>query len=279
MRDKNHQDLSSDKPDAWSLLESNEPPVMPVYPDLSSKRVLITGGASGIGAYFVAAFVAQGADVSFISLPSDDGAGLCKRVAKKLGKAPTFIPCDIRDVQHTQDQISELLVERGAVDILINNAARDTRHDLLSLSEAEWDDSLQTNLRPCFFVTQSVAVAMKEQRRGSIINVGSNSALLGIAGYPAYVAAKAAIHGLTRAFASELGEFGVRANTLVPGWVMTQRQKQLWVTPESLEECLRDQSLKSTISGVDIAQSALFLASDSASMVTGQQLIVDGGRV
>jgi NAD(P)-dependent dehydrogenase (short-subunit alcohol dehydrogenase family) len=119
---------------------------------------------------------------------------------------------------------------------------------------------------------------MRKQGRGSIINVGSNSAILGLSGYPAYVASKAAIQGLTRALARELGPDGIRVNSLIPGWVMTERQKQLWVTPEALQACMDQQSLKATISGVDVAQAALFLASNASSMITGQSLIVDGGR-
>ena len=169
--------------------------------------------------------------------------------------------------------------EFGAISVLINNAARDTRHDLVNYSSDEWDKAMHTNLRPHFFTAQAVIEGMRKMGSGSIINLGSNSSILGLSGYASYVTAKAGIIGLTKALARELGPDGIRANSLIPGWVMTERQKELWATPEAVAQCLEEQSLKRTISVEDIAQSALFLASDVSSMITGQMLIVDGGRV
>ena len=248
------------------------------YPDLDGRHVFVTGGGSGIGAYFVHAFATQGARVSFVSLHADAGEALCAAVAAAGAPRPSFTACDIRDAGALQAVISARAEAAGPVSVLINNAARDQRHTVDSLDVAGWDDLMATNLRPQFFAIQSVAAEMKARGDGAIINVGSNSANLGLAGYPAYVTAKAAITGLTKALARELGPHGVRVNALIPGWVMTAKQKALWVTPEGLAECLDQQSLKRTIDGEDVAEAALFLASRAAGMITGQALIVDGGR-
>lgn len=248
------------------------------YQDLAGKSVLITGGGSGIGAEFVRAFVGQGANVAFVSLPDDPGEELALEVEKVTGTKPLFLPCDVRDIAALKNAIEQARDVQGPISVLVNNAARDDRHDILSLDEAAWDNSFAINLRPHYFTVQACAEDMKASG-GSIINLGSNSANLGLAGYPAYVAAKAGIVGLTKALARELGTHGIRVNALIPGWVMTERQKELWATPEAVEACLRDQSLKKTISEGDIANAALFLASEASSMMSGQSLIVDGGRV
>jgi len=248
------------------------------YPDLAGRHVFITGGGSGIGAYFVHAFATQGAQVSFVSLHTDAGEALCDAVAATGAPRPHFTACDIRDAGALQAVIAARAAAVGSVSVLINNAARDQRHTVESLDIAGWDDLMATNLRPQFFAIQSVVAEMKARGEGAILNVGSNSAYLGLAGYPAYVTAKGAITGMTRALARELGPHGIRVNALVPGWVMTVKQKALWVTPEGLEECLEQQALKRTIDGEDVAEAALFLASRAAGMITGQALLVDGGR-
>jgi galactose dehydrogenase len=247
------------------------------YDDLAGSTVFITGGGSGIGAYFTFAFASQGAKVAFVSLSDDPGHALCDATEAQTGHRPLFLACDIRDIAALRRATGEARERFGAIRVLINNAARDDRHTLESLSLENWDDSLNTNLRPHFFAAQAAAPDMRETG-GSIINVGSNSANLGLSGYPAYVTAKAGIIGLTRALARELGPDNIRVNALIPGWVMTERQKKLWVTPDALQQCLAEQSLKSTITGGDIADAALFLASARARMITGQSLIVDGGR-
>ncbi|WP_288131360.1 SDR family oxidoreductase [Microbulbifer sp.] len=249
------------------------------YPDLEGKRVFITGGGSGIGAYLTAAFSLQGAQVSFVSLREAPAQKLCDQVAQHTGLRPHFSACDIRDLSALEAVIGESVDAMGGLDVLVNNAARDTRHDIDSLTPEQWDDSLNINLRPQFFAMQWAARAMEKAGSGSIVNLGSNSANLALTGYPAYVTAKTAIVGLTRAAARELGEKGIRVNALIPGWVMTERQKRLWVTEEALAECLQEQSLKFAIQGEDLVESALFLASRASRAITGQQLIVDGGRV
>ncbi|MCG8504610.1 MAG: SDR family oxidoreductase [Sphingomonadales bacterium] len=250
----------------------------PKYHDLGDKTVFITGGGSGIGASFVSAFAQQGAKVAFVSLSREPAEALCDAVEKLAGHRPLYVRCDIRDIAALQAAMEKTRSEFGPVRILINNAARDNRHEIEGFSVDEWDSSLNTNLRPHFFTVQAALPDMKEHA-GSIINVGSNSAILGLAGYASYVTAKAGIVGLTKALARELGPFGIRANVLIPGWVLTERQKKLWATPEAIEECLAQQSLKTTITEEDVSNSALFLASDASSMITGQSLIIDGGRV
>jgi len=249
------------------------------YSDLNGASVFITGGGSGIGAAFVKAFIKQGAKVSFVSLDADNANSLCDSIEQELGQRPFFQQCDISDVKKLMGCLATVEQHQGAVDVLINNAARDTRHTLEELSPEQWDNSLNTNLRPHFFTAQAVVKGMKNLGYGSIINVGSNSSMLGLSGYPAYVAAKAGIIGLSKALARELGPSNIRVNSLIPGWVMTERQKELWVTPEALEECLAQQCLKTTISEEDCANSALFLASKASAMITGQALVVDAGRV
>lgn len=250
----------------------------PHYADLKGSTVFITGGGSGIGASFVDAFTGQGAKVAFVSLTSEPAEALCDRVEQKHGVRPLFIQCDIRDVAALQAAIERTRRDLGPITVLINNAARDARHDLESYSADEWDDSMNTNLRPHFFTAQACLPDMKKHG-GSIINLGSNSAILGLAGYASYVTAKAGIIGLTKAMARELGPHEIRVNALIPGWVLTDRQKELWATPEAVEECLAQQSLKRTITEEDVSNSALFLASAASAMITGQSLIIDGGRV
>lgn len=252
--------------------------IHPRFPELQGAHVFITGGGSGIGAFLVHAFAQQGAQTSFVSLAEDSGEALVAAIAEEGLPRPFVKSCDIRDIDALTGAIAEARAACGPIGVLVNNAARDDRHGLDSLTPEAWDNSMATNLRPSFFAAQAVAPDMRKAGGGAIINLGSNAATLGLAGFPAYVTAKAAILGLTRALARELGPDGIRVNALVPGWVLTRRQIDKWVTPESLAECLAQQSLKRTITGPDVAGPALFLASNSAAMITGQTLLVDGGR-
>ena len=249
------------------------------YKDLPSAHVFITGGGSGIGADFVRAFTEQGARVSFVSLTPEPAEALCDKLEEQFSVRPFYQQCDINQVDHLQACIKLAREKYGDVHVLINNAARDTRHTLDSLTPDAWDESLNTNLRPHFFTAQAVVDSMRSQGGGSIINVGSNSSLLGLSGFPAYVAAKAAIIGLSKALARELGPDNIRVNTLIPGWVLTERQKRLWVTPEGLQECLDQQCLKHTVAEQDVSNLALFLASKASALITGQAIVIDGGRV
>ena len=249
------------------------------FHDLKGQIVFITGGGSGIGAAFTRAFSLQGAKVGFVSLRQEPAERLCDDIEQLAASRPFFIRCDIRDIDSLQEAMGEVRTVLGPISVLVNNAARDTRHRLESMSVDEWDNSLNTNLRPYFFTAQAVLQDMTALGFGSIINLGSNSANLGLAGYPAYVASKAAIVGMTKALARELGASNIRVNTLIPGWVLTERQKEFWVTEEALAECLQQQCLKTTVTEENIAHTALFLASNASAMITGQSIIVDGGRV
>ncbi|MEC4590424.1 MULTISPECIES: SDR family NAD(P)-dependent oxidoreductase [Nitrospirillum] len=250
----------------------------PVYGDLAGKAVLISGGGSGIGAYLTYAFAAQGCRVAFIALREQSAMTLVQAVEAATGQRPLFLRCDLRDVETLQAKVREAEAQMGGFDVLVNNAARDDRHATADFTVAEWDDNLAVNLRPQFFLAQTVVPGMKRAGGGAIVNLGSTAHNLGLAGYPAYVAAKAGVTGLTRALAREFGPDGIRVNTVVPGWVMTERQQRLWVTPEALAETLAAQCLKRPLSGEDIASAVLFLASRASSMMTGQSLVVDGGR-
>ncbi len=250
----------------------------PQFPDLKGRTVFITGGGSGIGAEFTRAFARQGARVAFVSLRQEVADKLCDEVERATATRPFYRRCDIRDITALQEAMVAAADALGPISILINNAARDTRHTLASMRADEWDDLLNINLRPYFFTSQAVQPAMTELGYGSIINMGSNSANMGLTGYPAYVASKAAIVGMTKALARELGPANIRVNALISGWVLTARQKQLWATEQAVAECLQQQSLKTALTEQDIAHTALFLASDAAAMITGQALVVDGGR-
>jgi NAD(P)-dependent dehydrogenase (short-subunit alcohol dehydrogenase family) len=252
---------------------------LPVFKDLKGKTVFVTGGASGIGAYFTAAFSLQGAKVGFVSLHDEPAQKLCDGIEEKTGHRPLNIVCDINDIEKLKKSIQAVRERFGPIDILINNAARDTRHSVSDYSVEEWDNSISTNLRPQFFSIQAVVSDMEKSGAGSVINLGSNSANLGLAGYPAYTTAKAGIIGMTKSLARELGPKNIRINALVPGWVLTERQKYLWATEEDLKDCLDQQSIKRSLSGWDMVSGALFLASSASQMMTGQELIIDGGRV
>ena len=251
----------------------------PRFPDLSGQTVFITGGGSGIGACFTRAFTQQGAKVGFVSLRQEVAEQLCDDIEQSTNSRPFYIHCDIRNVDALREAIEKVRAALGPISILVNNAARDTRHKLESMTVDEWDNLLNTNLRPYFFTAQAVRPDMADLGHGSIINLGSNSANLGLAGYPAYVASKAAIVGMTKALARELGPGNIRVNALISGWVLTERQRELWATEEALAECLQQQCLKTTVTEENIAHTALFLASDASAMITGQSVIVDGGRV
>lgn len=279
MRENNERDVSSLAQSGPLAAEGVTDFAYTRYADLASSRVFITGGGSGIGAYLVHAFASVGADVGFVSLSPAGGKALADAIEAQQGRRPWFRACDIRDVAALQKAVGDFGEEFGAVDCLINNAARDDRHTIGDLSVEAWDDSMATNLRPHFFTAQSVVGGMRERGQGAIINVGSNSSYLGLSGYPAYVTAKAAIIGLTRSLARELGPDHIRVNALIPGWVVTERQKSLWMKPDAVQECIDAQSLKTLITGCDVAEAALFLASRASSMITGQALIIDGGRI
>lgn len=249
------------------------------FPDLKNKSVFITGGGSGIGAYLTDGFMAQGSKVTFVGLNEKFNEDHCDAMEAKHGVRPRFVRCDVCDIEALQQVIANTADVQGDIGVLVNNAANDTRHDFDSFTVEQWDDTMNINLRPHFFTAQAVAAGMRRMGGGAIVNYSSVSYLLANAGYPAYATSKAGITGLTRVLATELGGDKIRVNTILPGWVMTERQKRLWVTNDGLEATLNMQALKELIQPEDMVEPCLFLASNASRMMTGQMMIVDGGMV
>jgi len=241
------------------------------YPSLNSRHVLLSGGATGIGAQMVTRFAQQGAKVSFLDFDEAHGA----QVAEATGAL--FLPCDLRDIAALRAAVAEAAARQGDITILVNNAARDDRHALEQVEPDYWDERMATNLRHHFFCAQAVVPMMRRAGGGSIINLGSISWMNRAGGMPAYTAAKAAVRGLTRGLARDLGPDRIRVNEVVPGWVHTDRQKALWLTPEAEARSQANQCLKGPVMPDDIARMVLWLAADDSAMVTAQHFVVDGG--
>lgn len=244
-----------------------------IYPSLADRCVFITGGASGIGAIMVEAFHLQGAKVAFVDLARPDGEALAARLPGSW-----FAPCDVTDATALQAAIAAAAAALGGISVLINNVANDTRHQALKTSAEAWRANLAVNLDPVFIAATAAAPGMKAAGGGVILNLSSINALLGPAGMPGYVAAKGAVNALTKALAREWGPDNIRVNAISPGWVITERQLQLWLTPQAEAAWMEQVALKRRIQPEDVAALALFLASDDAAMITGQNLIIDGGR-
>ena len=249
------------------------------YASLQGKRVFITGGGSGIGEALVANFAAQGAQVAFVDIVREPSEALCERLAQAGYPAPLFRHCDITDVAALQATIAELASKIGDFDVLVNNAANDQRHAIEDVTVDFFDNRIAINQRPMFFTVQSVLPGMKRKGGGAIINISSISWHAKGGGYPVYASSKAANMGLTRGLARDLGAHNVRVNTVTPGWVMTQRQLDLWVDDAAKVEIARNQCLPNPLMPDDIAAMVLFLASDDGAMCTAQEFIVDAGWV
>ncbi|MEJ8472901.1 SDR family NAD(P)-dependent oxidoreductase [Roseibium algae] len=247
------------------------------FPDLKDASVFITGGGSGIGAALTSGFLAQGAKVAFVQ--RSDASEFCDEMEKAHGNRPLFLPCDITDISALKSAIDSASKAHGQVTVLVNNAANDERHRTEDVTEEYWDWCQSINLKPYFFACQHVLAGMKAAGGGSIINFSSISYMMGNGGYPGYTTANSGINGMTRGLAREFGPDRIRVNTLAPGWVLTQKQKDLWVTPEALGAHIDRQCLKDEIAPEDIVDPVLFLASNSSRMMTGQALVVDGGVV
>lgn len=244
-----------------------------VYPDLKGKVVVVTGGAGGIGAAISRAFLDQGARVGILDVDAARGEAL----GAALGANVLFVDCDLTDIPALKAAIGDVRAALGPIDVLINNAAHDERHETLSVTEAYWDGRMAVNLKHQFFAAQAVLPDMQARGKGAIVNLGSTSWIIGQGGMAAYTACKSAVIGLTRSLARDFGASGVRVNALAPGWIMTERQLELWVTPETEQEIYRNQCLKRRLVPDDIARVAVFLASDEASAITNQHYVVDGG--
>ena len=247
------------------------------YPDLNGKSVFITGGGSGIGASLTEGLLRQGAKVAFCQ--RSDASAFCDAMQAATGNRPLFLPCDITDITALRAAIAQAEAAHGPITVLVNNAANDQRHDSLAVDEAFWDWSQAINLKAYFFAAQAVIPSMQAAGGGSIINFSSISYMMGNAGYVAYTTANSGINGMTRTLAREFGPGRIRVNALAPGWVLTQKQKDLWVTPEGLQAHLDRQCLKDPLAPEDIVGGMLFLASDASKMMTGQALVIDGGVV
>jgi NAD(P)-dependent dehydrogenase (short-subunit alcohol dehydrogenase family) len=250
-----------------------------IYPSLRDRVVLITGGAMGIGAAHVAHFAAQGARVAFLDIEEAAAHALCERLAAEGRPRPLFRHCDLRDIAALRQSIAQIASALGPISILLNNAAHDQRHQWQDMTLEYWEDRLQVNLRHQFFAIQAVAPMMQQAGGGSIINFGSISWHLGQGGMPAYTTSKAGIEGLTRSFARDLGGDHIRVNCIIPGWIMTERQRTLWLTPEAEADTLKAQCLKRLLVPDDVSRLALWLAADDSRMCTSQTWVVDGGRL
>ncbi len=249
-------------------------PEFAIYPSLKDKTVIVSGGAQGIGAEIVKAFAAQRARVGFLDLDESGSASLAG-----ANEGVVYEICDLRDISAMQAALAKLTNLLGPAHVLVNNAARDDRHDWKDVTPEYWDERQATNIRHMFFAIQAIAPGMIANGGGSIINMGSNSWWEAGGGFPAYTTAKAAVHGLTRTMARDLGDHRIRVNTVVPGWIMTERQKALWATPEALEAHRNRQCLPDLIDPVYVARMVLFLASDDAAMCSANNYMVEAGSI
>jgi len=249
------------------------------YPSLRGRAVLVTGGATGIGASIVEHFARQGSRVAFFDVQDEAGGRLVESLGAEVETAPVYLHCDLTDVAHLQARVKEAIATLGGVDVLVNNAANDQRHRIEDATEEYWDHCMAQNLRHHFFCIQAVLPAMKAAGRGSIINMSSISWMIPSTGVPVYVTAKAAIVGLTRTMSHELGPAGIRVNAVLPGAIATEKQKRFVYTPEYKAEIMAAQALKRDILPEDVARLVLFLASDDSSAITNQSYVIDGGWV
>ncbi|MBL8669165.1 MAG: SDR family oxidoreductase [Alphaproteobacteria bacterium] len=247
-----------------------------IYPDLEGSVVLVTGGGSGIGAGIVRQFCRQKARVGFVDIAQAPSRALAAEMAAS-GATACFEPCDLTDVAALQGAVARLRAALGPIRVLVNNAANDDRHATETVTSAYWDDRMAVNLKHQFFAAQAVLPDMQAAGGGAIVNLGSVSWMLGMGGMPVYTAAKSAVLGLTRALARDFGPYNVRVNAVAPGWIMTERQVEKWLTPEGEATLMKEQCLKRKLVPDDVARVVVFLASDEASACTNQHYVVDGG--
>ncbi len=247
------------------------------YPSLQGRAVLVTGGATGIGESLVTHFARQGARVAFLDIQDEPAQSLVANLTAEGCPAPLYLRCDLTDIGTLQSAVGEVIEALGTVDVLVNNAANDQRHTIEEVTPEYWEHCMQQNLKHHFFCIQAVLPAMRRAGRGSIINISSISWMVPSTGLPVYTTAKAGIVGLTRTLAHELGAEGIRVNAVLPGAIVTEKQKRLWYTPEYKAEIMASQALKRDILPDDVARLVLFLAADDSSAITNQSYIVDGG--
>jgi NAD(P)-dependent dehydrogenase (short-subunit alcohol dehydrogenase family) len=250
---------------------------LPTFPDLKDASVFVTGGGSGIGAALTEGFLRQGARVAFCQ--RSDASAFVDEMEAATGNRPLFLPCDITDMAALEGVLGKAAATHGPIGVLVNNAANDKRHKTLETDEAFWDWSIAINLKAYFFAAKAVIPGMQALGGGSIINFTSISYMMGNAGYPVYTAANSGINGMTRSLAREFGPDRIRVNAIAPGWVLTQKQRDMWVTPEGLAGHLARQCIPDELVEADIVGGVLFLASKASRMMTGQAMVIDGGVV
>lgn len=255
------------------------PPQFATYPSLKDKAVVITGGASGIGEAIVRGFMQQEARVFFLDVQDTAAQQLQQSLAVLGLPLPVYLHCDLTDIGALRDAVSGIVATCGTVDVLVNNAGNDARHTLEEVTPEFWDAGMAVNLKQQFFMAQAVVPAMRSAQRGSIINMSSISWMIPSTGLPVYVTAKAAIVGLTRTLAHELGTDNIRVNCVLPGAILTERQQRLWMTPEYTAEVMASQAIKRHLLPEEVARLVLFLAADDSSAITNQSYIIDGGWV
>lgn len=249
-----------------------------IYPSLKGRAVLVTGGGSGIGASIVRHFASQGSKVGFIDIAEGPSGELAGEL-REAGHDVHFEKADLTDIPATEAAISRLRAAIGPITVLVNNAAHDERHRLEEVTPEYWDERININLKHQFFVSKAVVPDMKAEGHGSIINMGSISWMIGQGGMAGYTASKSAVLGLTRSLARDLGPFNIRVNSIAPGWIMTERQIELWLDEEGEEKIMERQCLKRKLMPEDVARVVLFFSSDEASACTNQTYIVDGGWI
>jgi NAD(P)-dependent dehydrogenase (short-subunit alcohol dehydrogenase family) len=257
----------------------SQPIIYATYPSLSDQVVVVTGGATGIGAAIVEQFALQGARVAFLDIADTPALALVDDLTQRCQHTPLFLHCDLTDIASLQSAIEAITAQLGAPRILINNAATDDRHRFEDVTPAYWDAGMATNLRHQFFAAQAVAPGMKAVGGGSIINMSSISWMIPTANLSVYVTAKAAIIGMTRSMAHDLGSDNIRVNCVLPGSILTERQQRLYMSPAHEQELLEGQCLKRHILPVDVARLLLFLAAEDSSAITNQSYIIDGGWI
>ena len=248
------------------------------YPSLSGRTVFVSGGGSGIGASIVEHFAEQGAKVGFVDIDEAASKALVEKIEARRHTVPLFVPCDIRDIKAYQAAINSVAARHGAITVLVNNAARDDRHELKDVTPEFWDERMAVNLRHAYFAIQAVAPGMRQAGGGSIVNFSSISYVTMTPNLSVYESAKAAVIGMTRGLARDLGPDKIRLNSIMPGWIMTQRQIELWLTPEAEADLMKTQCLKEKVYPPDIARMALWLGADDSRLVTAQNFTIDGGR-
>ena len=249
------------------------------YFDLEKKVVFITGGGSGIGASIVEHFCEQQSKVFFVDINEEESHKVIKVCTDKKLSIPTFIKCDLKNIKQTQSVIAKIIKDTGSINILINNAANDTRHSIDDVTEEYWEDRINVNLKHFFFTIQAVKKSMIENLGGAIINMGSVSWMMGEGGMPAYTTSKAAILGMTRSFARDLGPYNIRVNSVVPGSIATERQIKMWLTPEYKKLILDKQCLKRQLTPAEVAQVVMFYSSEQSSGCTNHYYMVDAGII